>query len=205
MRVKFIIVIILAFTIGAMTALFLRQGGFSSTSGNSVKTTGKALIGGAFQLTDHTGKRVTDKDFHGKFMLVYFGYTFCPDVCPTELQVISAALDKLGQKADRITPVFITIDPQRDTPETLAPYVTHFHKSLIGLTGSSDEIRRAAKAYRVYYARAKSEGEDPDAKTGYLMNHSSIIFLMGPDGTFATHFPHTTDPDKLAEKLSKFL
>ncbi|GBE43465.1 hypothetical protein BMS3Bbin10_01542 [bacterium BMS3Bbin10] len=162
---------------------------------------GKALIGGTFTLTDHTGRRVSEKDFAGRFMLIYFGYTFCPDVCPAELQVMSAALDQLGDKAKNVTPVFITIDPERDTVKQMASYVTNFHERLVGLTGTAEEIRAAAKAYRVYYAKAK----DDASSTDYMMEHSSIVFLMSPKGEYLAHFTYGTGVDKMAAGIAKFL
>src|SRR3977135_652787 len=105
-----------------------------------VRSVGQALVGGPFTLTDHTGKRLTDQDFRGKFLLMFFGFTNCPDVCPTALQVMAAALDKLGPNAERITPVLVSIDPGHDTPALLAAYVASFHTRLVGLTGSQPEI-----------------------------------------------------------------
>jgi cytochrome oxidase Cu insertion factor (SCO1/SenC/PrrC family) len=159
--------------------------------------TGTALVGGPFTLTDQTGKRVTEKDFLGSYMLVFFGYTYCPDVCPTELQVMSAALDSLGSKADRIQPIFITIDPQRDTPEVMKQYVANFYPRLIGLTGSPEEIATAAKAYRVYYSKVAGKSGADD----YLMDHSSIVYLMDTKGTFLKHFTYTTDVAELAKAI----
>jgi cytochrome oxidase Cu insertion factor (SCO1/SenC/PrrC family) len=159
--------------------------------------TGTALVGGPFTLTDQTGKKVTQKDFLGHYMLVFFGYTYCPDVCPTELQVMSAALDSLGSKADKIQPIFITIDPQRDTPEVMKQYVANFYPRLTGLTGSPEEIATVAKAYRVYYSKI-------DGKSGaanYLMDHSSIVYLMDTNGTFLKHFTYTTDAAELATAI----
>jgi protein SCO1/2 len=167
----------------------------------SIRSAGQALVGGPFTLTDHTGKRVSDKDFRGRFMLVFFGFTFCPDVCPTGLQVMTAALEKLGPKAERITPVLITIDPERDTPAQLASYVKSFHPRLIGLTGSPAEIDAVTKAYRVYVKKVP----DPKSTAGYTFDHSAIIYLMGPDGAYRTHFTHTTNVDALADRLSKML
>jgi cytochrome oxidase Cu insertion factor (SCO1/SenC/PrrC family) len=163
-------------------------------------TTGKALVGGPFKLTDQHGKTVSDADFRGKYMLLVFGYTFCPDVCPAELQVVTAALDALGPLADRIQPVFITIDPERDTVSQLALYAGNFHPRLVLLTGTSAEIAEVAKAYRVYYAKAESSA---NAGRDYLMDHSSIIYLMGPDGQFVRHFTYTTDAAALAEQLKQ--
>lgn len=159
--------------------------------------TGTALVGGPFTLTDHNGKRVTDQDFRGKNMLIFFGFTFCPDVCPSELQVMSAALDELGPSGDKIQPVFITIDPERDTPEAMKIYMSNFHPRLVGLTGSPEDIAAVAKAYRVYYAKAKGTEDKPD----YLMDHSTILYLMGPDGKFVKHFTYGTDAKALAEGL----
>jgi cytochrome oxidase Cu insertion factor (SCO1/SenC/PrrC family) len=160
---------------------------------------GSALVGGPFALTDHNGKRVTDQDFRGKYMLIFFGFTYCPDVCPSELQVMSAALDELGPKADRVQPIFITIDPARDTPEAMKLYVANFHPRLVGLTGSPEDVAQVAKAYRVYYARAKGSENQPD----YLMDHSTILYLMGPDGRFVKHFTYGTDAKGLAAALSE--
>jgi protein SCO1/2 len=162
---------------------------------------GVALVGGPFSLIDQDGRRVTEKDFLGKYMLVFFGYTYCPDICPTELQVMSAALDQMGPEAGRIQPIFVSIDPARDTPEVLKAYVANFGPLLIGLTGSPEEVAAIAKAYRAYYAKA---GNGSTA-TDYLMDHSSIIYLMGPDGRFVKHMPYTTDAAKLATELKETL
>lgn len=163
--------------------------------------TGVALVGGPFTLTDQNGRRVTEKDFLGKYMLVFFGYTYCPDVCPTELQVMMAALDAMGPEADKVQPVFISVDPARDTPEVLKAYVGNFGPRLIGLTGKPEEVATVAKAYRVYYAKAGNTSSASD----YLMDHSSIIYLMGPDGRFVKHMPYTTDATKLAAELKEAL
>jgi cytochrome oxidase Cu insertion factor (SCO1/SenC/PrrC family) len=158
---------------------------------------GTALVGGPFTLTDHNGKRVTDQDFRGKYVLVFFGFTYCPDVCPSELQVMSAALDQLGPEGEKIQPVFITIDPARDTPEAMKIYVSNFHPRMVGLTGSDADIAAVAKAYRVYYAKAKGTENQKD----YLMDHTTILYLMGPDGKFVKHFTYGTEAKGLAEAL----
>jgi protein SCO1/2 len=164
-------------------------------------SSGTALVGGPFTMTDQDGRQVTDKDFLGKYMLVFFGYTYCPDVCPTELQVMTAALDQLGPEADKIQPIFVSIDPARDTPAVLKSYVANFGPRLIGLTGTPDQVAGIAKAYRVYYAKAGNAS----SATDYLMDHSSIIYLMGPDGRFVKHTAFTTDAAKLASELKKAL
>ncbi len=145
--------------------------------GDALGVSAGVTVGGPFKLVDSAGKPVSDTDFRGKWMLVYFGYSFCPDVCPTELQVIASALDGLGPDAAKIIPIFITIDPERDTPEIIGGYVKLFDDRLIGLTGSVADIAAVARAYRVYYAKAERKDT-----TQYLMDHSSFIYLMGPDG-----------------------
>lgn len=162
---------------------------------------GVALVGGPFTMTDQNGRRVTEKDFLGKHMLVFFGYTYCPDICPTELQVMMAALDQLGPDAEKVQPVFVSIDPARDTPEVMKAYVENFGSRLIGLTGSPEEVVAMAKAYRAYYAKS-GDTSSPDA---YLMDHSSIIYLMGTDGRFVKHFAYTTDAGRLAGELREQL
>jgi cytochrome oxidase Cu insertion factor (SCO1/SenC/PrrC family) len=159
--------------------------------------TGTALVGGPFSLMDHTGRRVTDEDFRGRYMLVAFGYTYCPDVCPGELQLISAALDRLGAKADRIAPIFITVDPARDTQDVLKAYMANFHPRFVGLTGSEAEIAAAAKAYRVYFRKVESPGSP------YLMDHTSLVYLMDPEGNYVTHFPYGTDVDGFVRSLEQ--
>ena len=170
-------------------------------SSGVIATIGQATVGGPFSLTDHNGRRVTDKDFAGRFMLVFFGFTFCPDVCPTALQVTSAALDKLGAKAARVQPVFISVDPGRDTPEQLKSYVASFHPRLIGLTGTPEEVTAVARAYRVYFKQVKDER----SAAGYTVDHSSIVYLRGPDGRFITHFTHATSPDAMVAALQRHL
>jgi len=149
-------------------------------------------IGGPFALTDQDGHRVTDKDFAGRFMLIYFGYTFCPDVCPTELNTMALALDKLGTRV-RIVPVFITVDPARDTPEALKTYLAAFGSDFVGLTGSDADVAAVAKAYRVYYKKADGESDD-----AYLMDHTSLLYLIGPDGRLAALFRTGASPDDIA-------
>jgi len=166
----------------------------------AVQSTGAALVGGPFTLNDHTGKRVTEADYRGKFMLVFFGYTYCPDICPAELQVVAAALDELGDKAKDVQPIFITVDPERDTVKQMGEYVENFHPSQVGLTGSAEEIAKVAKAYRVYYARVEDE-----AANDYLMDHSSILYLMDREGRFVTHFNYGTDAKALAKGLAERL
>ncbi len=158
------------------------------------------LIGGPFTLVDGDGKTVTDADFRGRYMLVYFGYTFCPDICPTTLAEMAAALDKLPKdEAGRIVPLFITVDPARDTPKVVKDYAASFYPRMVGLTGSTAQVTAAERAYKVYAAKAPGEGGS------YTMDHSSIIYLMGPDGRFIAHFAHGVTADEMAAELHKIL
>ncbi len=140
--------------------------------------------GGPFALTDHNGKKITDEDYRGKIMLIAFGYTFCPDICPTGLQDMSTVLDMLGEQAHWVQPIFITIDPERDTPDVLKEYMSVFHPRLIGLTGTPQQIAEAAKSYRVYYNKInlpKDEDGEQD-EDDYSMGHTTSIYLVGVDG-----------------------
>jgi len=151
-------------------------------------------VGGPFTLTDQTGRQVTERDLLGHFVLLYFGYTYCPDVCPTELGSIAAALDELGDDALAVMPVMITIDPERDTPEVLAQYVPMFHERLIGLTGTAEQIKQVASAYRVFYQRV----DDPNYGQ-YLMDHTSFIYLLDPTGKVVTMLRYGTPPDEIVK------
>jgi cytochrome oxidase Cu insertion factor (SCO1/SenC/PrrC family) len=154
-------------------------------------------LGGPFSLVNQAGQPVTERDYAGRWMLVYFGYSFCPDVCPTELGTMAAALDALGKAGEAVTPVFITVDPQRDTPAALADYVSRFHPRLQGLTGTPEQIAEVARRYRVYYARAQR----PDM-TDYLMDHSSFIYLVGPDGRVRSLYRPDMRPEDIAAAVA---
>lgn len=169
-----------------------------------VRTSGEAQIGGPFTLTNHLGETVTDADFRGRPMLVYFGFTYCPDACPLSLQTMGAALEQLPpEDAAQFQPLLISVDPERDTPDALADYVTAevFPDNLMGLTGTPDQVRAAAAAYRVYYARV----EDDATMAEYLIDHLSVIFLMDANGEFAEIFPDRTPPAVIASRLQRFL
>ena len=155
-------------------------------------------IGGPFELVDGTGARRTEADFKGQYLLIYFGYTFCPDICSTTLQTMGKAVERLGEKGKLVTPIFITVDPERDTVAQIGLYVSNFHPRFVGLTGTREQIAAAAKAYRVYYAKS-SEDEH------YLVDHTSILFFMGPDGRFLRHFRHADTAEKIAEGMARSL
>ncbi len=158
---------------------------------------GVALVGGPFTMLNHRAETVNEKTFLGKPMLLFFGFTFCPDVCPTELQVMTAALVEMGEAGKDIQPILVSIDPARDTPEILASYVSNFGDNVIGLTGTAEQVAAMAKAYRVFYQRQ----DNPKDPANYSMDHSAIIYLMGADGKFLKHFSYTTDAKGLASGL----
>lgn len=171
--------------------------GLSERIGQGLALVASPRLDGGFTLTDPAGKSVSDRDYRGRFMLVFFGYTFCPDVCPTTLTVLAGALDRLdAATASKIVPVFISLDPERDSPAVMGQYVAAFSPAIVGLTGGSDEIAKVKKRYRVY--SAKVEGSAPDL---YTIDHSALLYLIGPDGRFRT----TLDPGHSAEELAAAL
>ncbi len=178
------------------------------TSSNSIasvkvgKSYGQATIGGPFKLIDQNGKTRTQADFKGKFMIVYFGYSFCPDICPAALYNMTQAFDELSSKElSQFAPLFITIDPERDSVENLKTYMQNFHPAIIALTGSNEKLTPVIKAYRVYAKKAKPDG----TATEYLLDHSSIVYLMDRQGRFITSFNHQTDPETIVKTLRAVL
>ena len=157
--------------------------------------TGGPSIGGPFTLMAEDGRSVTDEAYRGKWMLVYFGYTFCPDVCPTTLNNIAQALAQLGPDAERLNPLFITVDPKRDTPKVMGDYVKSFDPQIIGLSGTPGQIAAVAKEYHVYYAVQPGDGDN------YLVDHSSFVYLMTPQGAFAKVIPGSTEGKAMAEAI----
>ena len=197
-------ILILALTALAATALLLMLWmRFQSSPGAG--SNAAPDIGGPFSLTASDGQRITESVLTGHLSLVYFGFTSCPDVCPMELQNIGAAFDALNgedpKKLARLQGLFITIDPERDTQAAMADYMTNFHPRIMGLTGSPAEIAAAARAYKVYFNKAP---QDQDTQS-YLVDHSGIVYLMGPDGKFLAHFSPNTPPDQIAAKLREYL
>jgi cytochrome oxidase Cu insertion factor (SCO1/SenC/PrrC family) len=156
----------------------------------------KEPIGGPFALVDQDGRPRTDADFRGELLLVYFGYTYCTDICPTDLQAIATAIDKLGPAGESVQPLFITVDPEHDTPEAIKLYVGLFHPRLVGLTGSTNQIKTVARAYKVYYAKnEQSKKSDP------VIDHSGFVFLVGRDGKYLGFFPPGTSADRMIDAL----
>jgi len=171
--------------------------------GESHETPGSAAkIGGDFTLIDQHGKMAKDADFHGKVMLVFFGYTHCPDICPVSVDVLSKAMGMLGAKADQVVPIFITVDPQRDTSVTLKDYLANFDKRIIALTGKPVEIKKAADAYKVYFSIAEASKQ----KNGdYMVDHSTIIYMMGKDGSYLRHFSYNAAPQEIVDGILEVL
>ena len=196
-------VAMLSFVIALVGFEYFQSRDSETADSGTTQQSGVPSVGGPFELVDHSGKAVTDKDFAGQYMLVFFGYTYCPDVCPTALSDMSTALDLLGEeKTEKVTPLFISVDPARDTPDHLAEYVSFFHPKMIGLTGTEEQIKKVAREYRVYYRLNEPDPNDPQ---DYLVDHTGIIYLMGPDGKLVTHFSHGTSPEKMAERLGQLL
>ena len=183
----------LLLSLGGGAALWIASRGSDASFG-----TGPA-IGGAFTLTASDGSTVTDQTYRGKWLLIYFGYTYCPDACPTSLNEISQAVAKLGGKADQVQPLFITIDPERDTPKVMADYVRAFDAHIIGLTGTPTQIAAVAKEFRVYYQRQKTDDGS------YLMDHTSLIYVINPRGQFVRMFPGDMTGDRMARYLEELM
>ena len=200
MRARLIAFVIAGFLIGAIAGAGVLLVA-NPQGGQPVQSSGAALIGGPFSLVGADGKPVTDRDFRGRYMLIFFGFTHCPDICPAELQVIAQALEQLGDKAKTVVPIFITLDPERDTPQAMANYVKSFGPNFVGLTGSPEAIEAAAKAYRVAYSKVENKGSAGD----YGVDHSALVYLMDPEGRYVTHFSYGLSADQMAEKLGKSL
>jgi cytochrome oxidase Cu insertion factor (SCO1/SenC/PrrC family) len=202
MNAKVILFVAAGLMLGLATAVVVLPGARQALMPSAgPSTSGKALVGGPFNLTSDNGEHVTDKDFRGRHMLVFFGFTHCPDICPASLQLISAAMENLGDKADRITPIFVSVDPERDTPEKLHEYIQNFDPRLVGLTGTPEEIDEVTKAYKVYFKKVPNEAAPDD----YGMDHTGIIYLMDPRGQYVAHFTPTTTVEQMTQRLDKEL
>lgn len=165
-----------------------------------VKTSGAALIGGEFALTDQHNASYTHEDLNGQYSLVFFGFTHCPDMCPTALSNITLALDAMPvETAEKIVPILITVDPERDTPEVMKAYAENFHPSLVALSGSPERIAQAATSFKVFHQIADPSVED------YMVNHSGYIYVMNPQGEYESHFNHTTPPEEIAAKMQQLV
>ncbi|KND02509.1 uncharacterized protein SPPG_02967 [Spizellomyces punctatus DAOM BR117] len=167
------------------------------------ESAGKPLVGGPFSLVDHNGRPVTDLDYRGKYMLLYFGYTFCPDVCPEELEKMAEVVDTLSKKEgyteETIVPIFISCDPKRDSIEAIKEYVRDFHPKFVGLIGTHAQIKRVAKAYRLYFSAPPRAVDDDEAD--YLVDHSIFFYLVDPDGKYVAHFGRTDTAEEVTDRI----
>ena len=161
---------------------------------------GKVPIGGPFTLTDQRGKRVSLADFRGKVVALYFGYTFCPDVCPTDLNAIAGMIELLGADGARVQPVFVTLDPERDTPARIGPYVESFNPRFVALSGDASEIRDVATAYKVYFEKVRQPGA-----SGYLIDHTAFTYIIDAQGSYAGFFPPGTSGERMATLVREVL
>jgi protein SCO1/2 len=200
MRPSFKVLIAIVLTLAAAGALGAAWVSLVEAPAPKVATSGTAAIGGPFTLVSTNDGNVTDQTYRGKWLLIFFGYTFCPDACPTALNNISVALEKLGADAGKLQPLFVTVDPQRDTREVLAEYLKSFDSRIIGLTGPQDQIDRVVKEYRVYVASQKSETQGDD---NYLVSHSAYIYLMDPQGKFVNVIQGSEAGEEIAAWLRK--
>jgi protein SCO1/2 len=181
--------------------LLIGAGVWMALSNNKPAGLTAASVGGPFALQDGNGRTVTDRDLRGRWLLVYFGYTSCPDACPTTLTEVATAMDKLGEHADQVQPVFISVDPQRDTPQVVKDYVAAFTPKLLGLTGTPEQVAQVAREYRVYYAIHRSGGGPGD----YSVDHSSLLYLMGPDGRFVAPIRADESGEAIAADIAKYV
>jgi len=201
---------VLAVAIVSALAISANNGGGgsdqSNLDGEPQSTFNRSDPGGPFLLTNHRGDTVTDAEFRGRYMLVFFGYTHCPDICPMTLSEVTSTLDLLGKDAAAIAPLFVTVDPLRDPPEVLAEYVGYFHPSIVGLSGTPDQIADMAEAYRATYEQVPIESTgDADDAIDYSVDHSAFVYLMGPAGEFRTAFAFGTTPEKMARGIRREL
>ncbi|MDA9163814.1 SCO family protein [Rickettsiaceae bacterium] len=195
-------IIILSIIVAALSAYILLNFELAEKplAGQGGDVNNAALIGGDFVLTDHNGDEFNSKEkFQGKLTLVYFGFTYCPDICPTSLQKLTNVLETLDKYQIDVQPLFVTIDPSRDNQALLKEYLGHFHPKFIGLTGTEETIKEVADLYKVFYAKAAvAPGHDP-AK--YMMDHSSFVYLMGRDGKYMKHFYMSSTPEEIIEYI----
>lgn len=184
----------------ALVGLFAWMGG-GFLSNRSIGDVGEALVRADFTLQTAGDKIVTAQELRGKYLLVYFGFTHCPDICPTTLLLMSNATAKLGEKAAKVQPIFISVDPERDTPKIASDYASHFGKNTLGLSGTPEQVKHAADSFKVFYSKV----EDKTSALGYVVDHSGFIYLMGPDGKYLAHYPHNASEQELTKGLQQYV
>jgi cytochrome oxidase Cu insertion factor (SCO1/SenC/PrrC family) len=190
--------LILAIVIGALAASYhfapQRHASSQASAGDG------PAIGGQYTLTDEDGQPTTPERFAGRYQLVFFGFTNCPDICPTTLTTISQLMQQVDAEGEHITPVFISVD-SGDAPAAMKVYLTNFHPAIVGLTGTPEQIKQAAAAYKVYYAKV----EQPESSLGYTMDHSAYVFFMDENNRYLTHFSHDASAETMAQKITPYL
>ena len=243
---KFLLVVTVLFSFATFIVLWMTQGedssgisqpsasmeyAESSQSAEKDEESGEADIGGPFTLTDQMGRIRTDLDFRGKVMIVFFGFTNCPDICPVTVATLSSLMELLGDKAAQVVPIFITVDPTRDTPEVMKAYLQNFDSRIVALTGNTKSIKEVADNYKAYFAKSAKKADDsgipavPDSQTieghaahgahgehgaarseaDYLMDHSGYIYVMDQEGKYVKHFPYNVSEQELVDELKPFL
>jgi protein SCO1/2 len=189
--------------LGTLAMLALYHPGLRPTATPSGDTGGTVAIGGPFTLVDGKGNAFTDADLKGKYSLIFFGFTHCPDICPLTLQVMTDAIEQAGPAGERVTPVFVSVDPERDTVEAVGAYVGAFHPRFVGLTGTPEQVEAAAKAYRVFFRKAPLKDSEGKETGEYTVEHTGIIFLMNPEGQYLTHFSSGTPAEDMTAYIRR--
>jgi cytochrome oxidase Cu insertion factor (SCO1/SenC/PrrC family) len=184
----------------AVVALWRLMPAATSAAETTHKEEGKVAVGGAFTLRDTEGNVVTQVALKGSYALVFFGFTSCPDICPTSLQVMTQAIEGMGEKGDNIRPVFITVDPERDTSAVMKEYVAKFHPRFLALTGTKEQTDEAAAAYKVFH-----QLHNQTDKKHYVVDHSGFIYLMSPTGEYVTHFSHDDSSEAMIALLKRYV
>ncbi|MGE0754487.1 MAG: SCO family protein [Alphaproteobacteria bacterium] len=227
---KLFSIVALLFLVATAVLLWATQGRQPAPEADAVAVSGEdaegyvapASVGGKFTLIDHTGAERTEQDYRGKIMLVFFGFTHCPDICPVTVSTFSSLMELLGDKADKVAPLFISVDPGRDTPAVMKDYLSNFDARIVGLTGTAEQVKSAADAYKVYYAQAQQPTEQADgygaqesgdhsahvghgAGDNYMVDHSGYVYLMDPQGNYVEHFRYDVSEQELADAIKPYL
>jgi protein SCO1/2 len=220
--IRFFTLLIVALLLVTTAVIFVTRNNINGTAQNSEnKGEGTALIGGDFTLVNQDGVTVSDKDFRGKVMMVFFGFTNCPDMCPITSATFAKVLEELGDKAKDVAPIFITVDPERDTPQVMKEYIANIDPRIIGLTGTREQIEQAASAYKAYFAKATdaSKQEQGDSMQEHadsmpehdesgnenMINHSGFIYIMDKNGAYVKHFPYDASAQEVTYEVSGLL
>ena len=188
--------------LAAMLILVPSMEAVSSDEGAGGTPLAPSRVSGKFLLLDHFGEPVTDRSFGDRFQLIYFGYTNCPDVCPSAMVTMNQALAQMGPKAERVQPLMISVDPERDTPAVLREYVSYFHPRLVGLTGTPEMIERVTQNFRIRYEKVRLPDDPPGV---YRMDHSAGIYFMGPGGRFLVKFAYSATAEQMAQRMLDFI